>query len=134
MPKQTPPHHHLIVAFRNWMLENFDTVHLHVNALRIQDPFIAEFARNDVVSLNVTAHAIGDFYVGQDMVAFKARFSGQSREIILEPTAVLGLLGFNKDTDDEPHYVPLPEGWDAAPSIEKKEVPEKKRPSLSVVK
>lgn len=132
MSKQTPPHHHLITAFRNWMMENFDIVHIHVDVQKVTDPFVIGFANNGIVSLNVTDRAVQGFYSGSQMVSFGARFSGESRHISIPPTSVVGLMGFNKDDDDEPHFVPLPEWTENKSSPEERNT--KKKPTLSVVK
>lgn len=127
---KTPPHPHLIPAVRNWMLETFEVVHLHVLAERVTDPFLQDYANDGVIVLSVGPAAVPFFNVTSDTVSFASRFNGVKREIAIPPTAVMNIVGFNKGQESERHFFPLPNWQEDETPAE----PERKRPNLSVVK
>lgn len=128
---KAPPHHHFIPAFRNWLMETHDVVYMQINVLAVNDLYLKQYAKDDVLTLNVTETAAPYFSVDEDAVRLSARFSGQAYDVIVPPTSVVALIGKNRgmDTDNEDAtYLQLPTWGETTPA------PPPTRPKLSVVK
>jgi stringent starvation protein B len=91
----------------------------------------AHYVDEGRIVLNVSPNAVRDLSLGNDLIAFEARFGGTAFAISLPPDAVLGVYArengkgmlFPEEGMDEPPQPPTPEP--PAPGG---------RPSLKVVK
>lgn len=127
----TPPHRHLIPAIRSWMLENYETVHLKVDPMKIDDIFLRSFAVDGVLTLSVTSIAVDDFQVVGPTITFSARFGGRKHMINIPATSVISVDAFDGKGENYTLY-PLPV-WGGPVKEETPTDPEKK-PFLRVVK
>jgi stringent starvation protein B len=90
-PRMTSHRPYLLRALYAWIADNDMTPHLLVDATRpgVQVP---AFAVNDgKVVLNVAARAVSALELGNDTIAFTARFGGVSQPVRVPVTAVLAI-------------------------------------------
>lgn len=129
MSFKTQPYPHLIPAIRNWLLESFDTIRLHVDASQLLDPSLIQMANDGVLVLSVGPNATPDFTVDEDGVHFSARFGGQHRVVSVPSGAVIRILGYDALTPQEQYAIPIPHF-----DIEETQPKPKPKPGLRVVK
>lgn len=83
---------YLIRALYEWVLDNDLTPHLLVAAdargVDVPRQFVTEEGK---ITVNISPGAVRDLTLGNDLVTFSARFSGQSHHISVPPGAVLAL-------------------------------------------
>jgi stringent starvation protein B len=124
---------YLIRALYEWLVDNDLTPYLLVDANRESVHVPTRYVEEGRIVLNVSPSAVRDLSLGNDLVAFEARFGGSAFAISLPPDAVLGvyarengkgMLFPDEDAQEEPEP-PKPEG----PTL-----PPGGRPSLKVVK
>lgn len=91
-------HHHmvpikpyLVRAAYQWALDNGQTPHLLVDATvaGVQAP--TEYIEDGRIVFNIDSHAASDLLMTDDLIEFKARFSGKPFTVIIPINAVLGL-------------------------------------------
>jgi len=97
-----------------WMVDNAFTPHLVVNArhegVRVPDGHV----QDGKIVLNVSPTATRGLSLGNDVVAFEARFGGVSQQLSIPVAAVLGIYAretgqgmlFNDDNATPPTPVP----------------------------
>jgi stringent starvation protein B len=122
--KQRP---YLIRAMHEWMMDNGFTPHIvadaSVSGLRVP----AEHVKEGKIVLNVSHSATRGLVLGNDEIAFEARFEGVAQQVRVPVHAVLGIYaretgqGMVFAAEDSPQP-----GGDAPPAAS--------RPSLKVVK
>jgi stringent starvation protein B len=124
---------YLIRALYEWLVDNDLTPYLLVDANRDSVHVPTRYVEEGRIVLNVSPGAVRDLSLGNDLVAFEARFGGSAFAISLPPDAVLGvyarengkgMLFPDEGAQDEPEP-PKPDDPAPAPAG---------RPSLKVVK
>ncbi|GAB6042591.1 ClpXP protease specificity-enhancing factor [Endothiovibrio diazotrophicus] len=129
----TPLRPHLIRALYDWVAENGFTPHILVHADGEGVSVPREHVQEGRIVLNIAARAVQRLSLGDEAVAFSARFGGVPREIYIPVASVLALYAaengqgmvFSDMIGGEPTPPPEP----PAP-----EEPPKNRPTLRVVK
>jgi len=124
---------YLIRALYEWLVDNDLTPYLLVDANRDSVHVPTRYVEEGRIVLNVSPSAVRDLSLGNDLVAFEARFGGSAFAISLPPDAVLGVYArengkgmlFPDEGAIEEPEPPRPD--DPAP-------PPAGRPSLKVVK
>ena len=123
---------YLIRALYEWLVDNDLTPYLLVDADRESVHVPSRYVEEGRIVLNVSPSAVRDLSLGNDLIAFEARFGGSAFAISLPPDAVLGvyarengkgMLFPDEDIDDPEPPKPTP----PAP-------PSGGKPSLKVVK
>ena len=124
---------YLIRALYQWILDNDTTPYILVDA-EIDGVIVPEqFVQDGKVVLNINPSAVNALDLGDEMICFNARFSGQPMEVFIPVLAVLAIYAkengqgmmFNKEPGDEP---PSPTGTDPDGSSAAE------KPALRVVK
>lgn len=82
---------YLIRAMHEWMSDNGHTPHLVVDALRDGVLVPAEHIKDGRIVLNVSYTAAHALQLGNDTVAFRARFGGKPFDVSVPVSAVLGI-------------------------------------------
>ncbi|MCP1726091.1 stringent starvation protein B [Natronospira proteinivora] len=142
---------YLIRAMHEWMVDNGETPHLLVDAERegVQVPM--DYVQNGKIILNISPTAVEALSLGNQEVAFNARFGGQPMQVAVPSEAVLAIYSresgqgmlFNEEDDG-----PTPpdgggdgpgkgdEGADKGKDGDETSGPgkESKRPNLRVIK
>lgn len=125
---------YLIRALYEWLVDNDLTPYLLVDANHEAVHVPTRYVEEGRIVLNVSPSAVRDLSLGNDLVAFEARFGGSAFAISLPPEAVLGvyarengkgMLFPEEGAQDEPEPPPAP---DTPPP------PPAGKPSLKVVK
>ena len=81
---------YLIRALHDWCTDNGFTPYLAVFVdKRVQVP--AEYVKNGEIVLNVGFEATSGLKLGNELIEFKARFGGSSREIVVPVTHVIAI-------------------------------------------
>lgn len=128
----TPNRPYLIRALYDWLVDNDLTPYLLVDAERESVQVPSRYVEEGRIVLNVSPTAVRDLTLGNDLIAFEARFGGTAFSISLPPGAVLGVYArengkgmlFPDEDVDEPQ----------PPEPSKPTPPPNGRPSLKVVK
>ena len=123
---------YLIRALYEWLVDNDQTPYLLVDADRESVHVPSRYVEEGRIVLNVSPSAVRDLSLGNDLIAFEARFGGSAFAISLPPDAVLGVYArengkgmlFPEETGGEPEP---PTPGPATP-------PPTGKPSLKVVK
>lgn len=124
---------YLIRALYEWLVDNDLTPYLLVDADRDSVHVPTRYVEEGRIVLNVSPNAVRDLTLGNELIAFEARFGGKAFAISLPPDAVLGVYArengkgmlFPEETDDSPEP-PKPTKPTTPPSGG--------RPTLKVVK
>lgn len=120
----------MIRALYEWIVDNGLTPYLLVDAGAEALDAPTEYADGGKLVLNVAPRAVRDLALGNDIIAFSARFGGVSRDVSIPVPAVMaiyarengqGMLFAERDGGDEP-----PPGGPQGQG--------EKKPSLRVVK
>jgi stringent starvation protein B len=128
--KPTAKRPYLLRAMHEWILDNDMTPHIVVDAAREGLIIPAGHATDGKLVLNVSPSATRGLSLGNDFVAFEARFSGVSQRVEVPVDAVLGIYAresghgmifSDEDSRPDPDGSPHPAG-------------EPKKPTLKVVK
>lgn len=129
---------YLIRAIYEWLVDNDLTPYLLVDAGR-EGVYVPEnYVEGGRIVLNVSPSAVRDLELGNELIAFHARFGGNGFSVSLPPEAVLGVVArennegihFPEQADGEP--VPPGSGPDTPPSKPPRSPGGK--PSLKVIK
>lgn len=140
--KLTPLAPHVFNAYYNWMLENnFPRIHIFVNIERLPEEmqFLMDHARpTGIVILNIAPQAIGHFSADQNGIAFNTRFNRADYRLKIPFAAIVlmeapGAAFFDTRGFGE-EYASNPPWTDSEPQKDKPSTPEKKRPTLRIVK
>ncbi len=134
---------YLIRALYDWVLDNNLTPHLLVAAdaegVDVPRQFVTEESK---ITVNISPGAVRDLSLGNDLIAFSARFSGQNHDISVPPGAVLALYarengeGMLFGEVEAPASLDSDHGDSSGPDGETgdQEAENKKHPHLKVVK
>jgi stringent starvation protein B len=124
---------YLIRALYEWIVDNELTPHLLVNASAHRVVVPEQFVKDGRIVLNIGPSAVRGLELGNDEIAFGARFGGMAMEVFVPPGAVLGIYakengrGMLFPEDDVDAEEPSDEPEPPAPSGGK-------RPKLTVVR
>lgn len=131
---------YLLRALLDWISDNGQTAHLLVDATRPGVVVPSQFVQDGKITLNIGPAAVQALEMGNEWVAFSARFAGQPMQVSVPVVAVLAI--YSRETGqgmmfgNEPGGEPLGEEQDdeqGKPESGTKP-PERKGPSLKVVK
>ena len=131
---------YLLRAMHEWMTDNAFTPHIVVDARADSFGLPAEHVRDERLVLNVSYAATRGLSIGNDTVAFEARFNGVPRSLNIPIDSVLGIYArengqgmvFAEAPDNGP---PDDSGPPEDPGSRKDSAPSAdKRPTLKVVK
>lgn len=123
---------YLIRALYEWLVDNDLTPYLLVDA-NLDDVHVpSRYIEEGRIVLNVSPNAVRDLSLGNELIAFEARFGGAAFAISLPPEAVLGVYArengkgmlFPDETVDDPE----------PPAPDQPTPPTGGKPSLKVVK
>jgi stringent starvation protein B len=82
---------YLIRALYEWLVDNGKTPYLMVNAEHQDAEVPSQFVENGRIILNVDPSAVSGLEMGNDWISFSARFRGTAEDIIIPPSAVMGI-------------------------------------------
>lgn len=82
---------YLIRALYEWLVDNELTPYLLVDADQPQVEVPREFVEGGRIVLNINPRAISNLELGNDWISFSARFRGVLEDVLLPPSAVLGI-------------------------------------------
>jgi stringent starvation protein B len=124
---------YLIRALYEWLVDNDLTPYLLVDANRDSVHVPTRYVEEGRIVLNVSPSAVRDLSLGNDLIAFEARFGGSAFAISLPPDAVLGVYARENGKgmlfpDEGSQGEPEP------PQPDQPTPPPGGRPSLKVVK
>jgi len=127
-PRKTKQRPYLIRAMHEWMMDNGFTPHIVADATAAGLKIPSEHVKEGKIVLNVSEFATRGLILGNDEIAFEARFDGVAQQISVPVQAVLGIYaretgqGMVFAAEDSP---PQPSGDTPPPAS---------RPALKVVK
>ena len=87
----TPNRPYLLRALNDWILDNYMTPHLLVDAEREGVIVPEQFVEKGKIILNLSPVAVKALQISNDLVSFNARFSGKPYHICVPPDAVLAI-------------------------------------------
>lgn len=107
---------YLIRALYEWLVDNELTPYLLVDANRESVNVPMRYVEEGRIVLNVSPNAVRDLTLGNELIAFEARFGGTAHAISLPPEAVLGVYArengkgmlFPEELADDPPEPPKP--------------------------
>lgn len=118
---------YLIRAIYQWVVDNDWTPHMQVDANYPGASVPTEHVKEGMIVLNVSPSAVGHLSLENDMIGFRARFSGIERSISFPPEAVLAVFA-----RENGHGMPFPpEPYEESNSQTDSEY--SKQPALSAV-
>ena len=130
-PKLTSNRPYLVRAIYDWISDNGLTPYLLVDARSEGVRVPAGAVKDGQVVLNVAVRAVSELELGNESIAFTARFSGASHQVTVPVSAVLAIYA-QENGQGMMFPAESAEGSDAG-SPEQPEPP-KKGPTLRVVK
>ncbi|WOE30378.1 MULTISPECIES: ClpXP protease specificity-enhancing factor [unclassified Acinetobacter] len=89
--KLSPNRPYLARAIYDWICDNQLTPYIIVDATQ---PYISvpeQFIQDGQITLNIAPHAVNNFYMDKQAIAFAARFAGVSRDIYVPFKALIGI-------------------------------------------
>jgi stringent starvation protein B len=120
---------YLLRALYEWIVDNDLTPHLIVDAVRPDVDVPQQFAQDGRIVLNIGPSATQGLELGNDWVAFSARFGGAPRQVGFPPTAVLAI--YARENGRGMAFGEEPEGEGEPPPDD---TPPESGPKLRVVK
>ncbi len=91
MQKMTANRPYLLRAFYDWIVDNKCTPYLVVDATYPAVKVPQQFVQNGQIVLNILPSAIGNLQLGNELITFNARFSGQPFALSIPVKAVLAI-------------------------------------------
>ncbi len=105
---------YLIRALYEWIVDNGWTPYVQVDADWPGAEVPQQFVQDGVIVLNISPLATRDLTLGNDEIAFRARFQGEERLVRFPPEAVLAIFakenGQGMPFPPEPYPEDIPEG------------------------
>jgi len=123
---------YLIRALNEWLLDNGLTPYLLVNADHAQVLVPREFVEEGRIILNINPRAVSNLELGNEWISFSARFSGVTEEVVVPPSAVMGI--YAKENGQGMLFSPEEPETGDQPEDEPDPPRPGKRPSLKVIK
>ncbi len=107
---------YLIRALYEWISDNNLTPYVLVDAEAPSTIVPQDYVENGKIVLNIGDQSVQGLNLGNDVVEFSARFSGQAMPINVPVTAILAIYArengqgmvFNEESDDSPPAPPSP--------------------------
>lgn len=102
---------YLIRALHEWVLDNGMTPHILVDAEYEGVQVPRQFVENGKIVLNISPESVIHLELGNELISFNARFSGQPMDVFLPVSAVIalyarengqGMVFADEGGDDEP--------------------------------
>ena len=87
----TPSRPYLIRALYDWIVENSCTPHLIVDAVQHGVEVPKSYVRDGKIVLNVAPRAVTGLVLGNEEIAFSARFGGTPMSVLIPVGAVEGI-------------------------------------------
>lgn len=132
---------YLVRALYEWIMDNHMTPHLLVDANHPQTMVPDRFVQDGKIVLNISPTAIHALVLGNERIAFGARFGGAAMQVEVPVDAVLGIYAReNGHGMLFPDNGPQPDDDAQKPDAKKPEAeshasrPPRARPMLKVVK
>ncbi len=122
---------YLIRALYEWLVDNELTPYLLVDTNQPQVVVPSDFVEEGRIVLNINPRAISNLELGNDWISFSARFSGVMEDVVVPPSAVLGIYA---KENGQGMLFPTEEVGADQPEDEPEPPRPGKRPSLKVVK
>ena len=127
-PAMTSSRPYLVRALYEWISENDLTPYVLVDADAPSTVVPQDYVENGKIVLNIGGHSVQSLSLGNDVVEFSARFSGQAMQISVPVSAILAIYArengqgmvFNEEGNSTPPVSPDP--------------PKSGRPHLKLVK
>jgi len=125
---------YLIRALYEWLLDNSLTPHLLVDAT-VDDVLVpSQYVDDGRIVLNITPGAVRQLELGNNLISFNARFDGSPMNVMVPPSAVLGIYAkenrqgmlFLEQASDKENGMPPDDGTDPDPPRD--------RPTLKLIK
>ena len=137
-----PSRPYIARALFEWILDNDLTPYVLVDATRDYVTVPLQFVEEGQIVLNLAPSAVREFYIGDDAISFNARFSGQPMDVYLPMASLLAIyarengqgMGFGSEPGAEGYMLDRTTESPANDKADAIEKPEKKKPSLKVVK
>ena len=132
-----PQRPYLLRAMHAWIIDNGQTPHVVVDAAFPGVNVPAQYIRDGKIVLNISSSAVSSLDIGNDTLAFQARFSGAAYLISVPLRAVLGIYAretgrgmifSEEDSGAAPDEPPPSTGGDGPPA------PGARKARLKVVK
>lgn len=118
---------YLLRGLYQWIVDNGMTPHILVDARDADAAVPQEHVHEGRIVLNISPQAVPDLHLGDDVIRFRARFSGRSQGVSVPVRAVLAIYA----RENGKGMVLPPEATDASPSAPSKK---ESKPGLRVVK
>jgi len=124
---------YLIRALYEWLVDNSLTPHLLVDATADDVVVPSQFIEEGRIVLNIAPGAVRQLELGNKLISFGARFGGTPMNVMVPPSAVLGIYAKENRQgmlflEQEENGAPPPDdGNDPSP-------PPRDRPTLKLIK
>ena len=82
---------YLIRALYEWLIDNSLTPHLLVDASADDVVVPSQFVEAGRIVLNIAPGAVRQLELGNNLITFSARFGGTPMNVLVPPSAVLGI-------------------------------------------
>lgn len=129
---------YLLRAFYDWIVDSECTPHIIVDATQPCVEVPQQFIEDGKIVLNIAPHAVQQFSMDNDAVAFNARFSGQPMQVYVPLYAIEGIYarenGAGTIFPEEPAYQALDKKAVDPVVDDTSKSKAAKRPTLTVVK
>lgn len=124
---------YLIRALYDWIVDNNMTPHLLVDAEAEHVVVPQQFVQDGRIVLNISPDAVRSLDLGNEEIAFGARFGGMAMDVSVSPRAVLGIYAKENGRgmlfpEDDQEGEPTPPDGPVGPT------PGGKKPALKIVK
>lgn len=86
--------HHILIAYRNWFLENNQTPYLKIKTAGCLLP--QNLMHNDTNVLNISDQAISGLFIGEKEIGFSTRFNGQNHQVMVPMKNVLEFYSYEQ--------------------------------------
>lgn len=137
--KLSPTRPYLARAIYDWICDNQLTPYVLVDATQKGVQVPQQHVRDGQIVLNIAPHAVHQFEMTMDFIAFSARFGGVPQQLYLPMSAVMGIYSRENGQGlyfDPQEYDDFDGEIDALPeqdATQSAETPVKKKPSLRVL-
>ena len=123
---------YLIRALYEWLVDSDLTPYLLVDASSDAVHVPSRYVEEGRIVLNVSPTAVRDLHLGNDLIAFEARFGGTAFAISLPPKAVLGV--YARENGKGMLFADEEAGEPEPPTPDEPTPPPTGKPALKVVK
>jgi stringent starvation protein B len=89
--KMTSNRPYLIRAYYDWIVDNGMTPYITVDATMEGAILPQPYVRDGQIILNISPRAVQNLQLGDEEIAFSARFAGSSQRVAVPPNAVVAI-------------------------------------------